>query len=620
MSDSPDLTKFQQRLEERRARERAEAVESVAHDEDLIPELVYERSDDDLEIDSVLDRIDIIDAYVKWCGKMVPSANVRRTEGIMISCPIPGHVDADPSAWINTDKQVWFCGGCQEGGDKYDIAAYWLGYPVPDYKVGVNFHLLRERMATDFGYTKREHHDGSSTYVAPVEEPAKEEAMAPVEAPTADVISIYDDDDSEEEIIMPGLDWRPVVPPNTFLDAYMKATVVDDVPEEYHFFHGLMALGFALGRDVSLFDSVPVYANLFVCTLGRSGTGKSKARYHLERLLEQALPHDWSNFASKGVRRVSSPGSAENLIYQFSKPVEDPTNPKVIAWYAPVRGLIDFNELSGLIGRTNRQGSVMKPTMMQFYDMDTRVETSSMTHGTKRAENPFASALTTTQPKALRSLLTSVDDASGFLNRWIFVPGTSKRRFSVGGVQVDMKPAVRPLEDILGWASTFGAEQIEWSEMALKRWDEFFQTVIERDKKSSGNDLIVRIDLTLKKLMLLFGANRKEKTLSEQSVLDAIHCYGYLKAAYGIPEAQIGNTLTNEIAEALKYQITRINKRNGGKGASVREINQGLRRRKYPPKMINDVLEALIKLDAIEVVVVTAGKVGRPTKKYRHVS
>lgn len=622
MSQTPDVSKFQQRLEERRAREEAEAKAAAAEstfDADLVPDSAYERSEDDLEIDAALEHIDIVEAYIRWCGKMIPVVRGAQREGVRISCPIPGHVDSKPSAWINLDKQVWHCGACEQGGDKFDIAAYWLGFPVPGYKEGANFHKLRERMASDFGYVRREHHDGSVTYTPPSPEPVEEPSTPQPEPPTAEVVKIYDDNDMSEEIEMPSLDWRPVTPANTFLDAYMKATVIDDVPEEYHFFHALLALGFALGRDVSLFDSVPVYGNLFICTLGRSGTGKSKARYHLNRLLERALPHDWNNPSSKGIRRVSSPGSAENLIFQFSKPIEDPTNPKVIAYYAPVRGMIDFNELSSLISRTNRQGSAMKPTMMQFYDMEDRVETSSMTHGTKRADHPFASALTTSQPKALRTLLTVADDASGFLNRWVFVPGSEKRRFSVGGIQVDMDSCVAPLEDIIGWAATFGSEQIEWSEEALARWDDFFQRVIERDKKASDGDLVVRIDLTLKKLMLLFAANRKEKTLSEQSVLDAIHCYGYLKAAYGVPEGQIGNTLTNEVCESLLYQIDRISKRNGGKGATVREINQGIRRRKYPPKLINDCLEALMKLDSIDLIT-SQGGVGRPTKRYKRVS
>lgn len=624
MTDSPDLSKFQRRLAERRAREERERLaaeeSSIFHPDDLVPEHVFERSEADQEIDRIIDGIDIVDSYRRWCGKMIPVVRGGQTEGIKISCPIPGHVDSDPSAWINLDKQTWFCGGCQVGGDKYDIAAYSFGMPVPGYKEGQTFHQLREKMATDFGYHIQRHPGGSVTVTAPIIEPEEETVTEPVEPPSADVIKIYDDVELEAEIEIPTLDWRPVVPKDTFLDAYMKATVVDDVPEEYHLFHGLIALGFALGRDVSLFDAVPVYGNLFVCTLGRSGTGKSKARYHLDKLLASALPHDWTNPNSKGVRRVSAPGSAENLIFQFSKPVEDPSNPKVTAYYAAVRGLIDFNELSSLLARTNRQGSAMKPTLMQFYDMEDVVATSSMTHGEKKAERPFASALTTTQPRALRTLLSNADDASGFLNRWVFVPGKEKVRFSVGGIKVDTSAAIKPLQKVAAWAATFGAEQIEWSEEALVTWDHFFQTVVERDKKASDNDLIVRLDLTMKKLMLLFAANRLEKTLSEQSVLDAIHCYGFLKASYGIPEAQIGNTLTNEVTEAILFQIDAVSKRNGGKGATIREIARNLQRRKYPPKMLNDAIDALMKLDMIEVETHKAGQVGRPTKRYKRVS
>src|SRR5687768_1442359 len=101
-------------------------------------------------MDQVLEKISVIDAYNRWCRKMVPVVKGNQREGIKISCPIPGHTDNNPSAWISIDKQTWFCGGCQVGGDKYDIAAYWLGFPVPGYKDGSEFHKLRERMASDF--------------------------------------------------------------------------------------------------------------------------------------------------------------------------------------------------------------------------------------------------------------------------------------------------------------------------------------------------------------------------------------------------------------------------------------------------------------------------------------
>ena len=624
MSTGPDLTKFQQRLAERRAREaEAKAAEEAAKpsfDADLIPETTYERSDEQLQMDQVIADIDIIDAYRRWCGKMTPDVRGPQREGIKISCPIPGHRDVDPSAWINLDKQTWFCGGCQEGGDKFDIAAYGLGYPVPGYKDGAEFHKLREAMARDFGYTITKHAGGTVTITAPIVEPEeKSEEVDSVrpEPPSADVVLLRDEDD-DEAFDVPSLDWRPIVPPQTFLDEYMKATIVDDVPEEYHFFHGLVALGFALGRDLSLFDSIPVYGNLFICTLGRSGTGKSKARRHLDQLLTRALPYDRSSSISRGVLKVSAPGSAESLVYNFMKPEEDPTNPKKIVGYNPVRGLIDFNELSALISRTRRQGSALTPALMQFYDMEDVISTHSMTTGNKEAHKPFASALTTTQPKSLRGLIDATDDSSGFLNRWLFIPGKEKRRFSVGGVQVDVSPCVAPLQAVQVWATTFGREQMEWSEEAYLAFDRFFQEVLEPERRKAQNDLLIRIDLTLKKLILLLGANKGERIVSEQTVLDALYCYPYLKASYGIPEAQIGNTVNNEIAEAVISVVRKFEEKHK-RGASLRDISRALARKKYDRKRLNDVIDTLVKLDQIEIETTKVGNVGRPTKRFKYV-
>lgn len=613
----PDLSTFQRKLEERRAAERAakEAAAGPPVDPDLIPEDPYVRSDKDKAMDEVIAKIDIIDAYTRWCGKMVPTVRSGQREGIKISCPIPGHRDENPSAWINLDEQVWFCGGCQIGGDAHDLAAYYYGYPAPGYKEGATFHELREKMALDFGFTFTALPGGAVEVTPPISEEPVSTFTGTSE--DAEVLDLYDD--SDIDIWTPSLDWHPVVSEGTFIHEYMQASIVDDVPEEYHLFHALLALGFALGRDVRLHDLVPVYGNLFVCTLGRSGIGKSKARYHLNTLLAKALPHDWSDEYSKGVRRIGSPGSAEVLIHNFQKPVMDPTEPKKISHYAPVRGMIDFNELSSLVGRTNRQGSVLTPTLMAFYDMETVVETSSMTHGAKMAYEPYASALTTTQTRALRSLLTQSDDTAGFLNRWVFVPGTEKKRFAIGGARVDMSPAVGPLQDILGWAGSFSYDKfVIWSPEAEKMFTDFFHTRIELDKAKASNDLLVRIDLLMKKLILLFTANEHAQVVDVRHVEYAIHCYPYLTSSYAIPGSQIGNTLQSEISEAI-LSYTRRAKEKGSRPLTLNEISKFLKGRKYPLDMMLKTCDTLVKLGYLQIETSRPGSIGRPTTRYRYV-
>lgn len=610
------LSKFQQKLKEREAQKAAEAAaaKQPEFDADLVPEDEFKRSEEDINFDNIVDGIDIIDAYRRWCGKMEPEVKGNQRESIKISCPKPDHRDSNPSAWINLDKQVWFCGTCQEGGDAHTIAAFHFGYG-DDYQAKGKFHELRVKMAEDFGYKVTRLPGGATEVIAPtvVEEEPRSEV---VESEDAEIVDLYDD--SDINVILPGFDWRPIVPANTFLDSYMKATTVDDVPEEYHFFHAMLAIGFALGRDVRLADLIPVYANLFICTLGRSGAGKSKARYHLDQLLNKALPHDWTDPASKGIRKISSPGSAEVLIHNFQKPVTDPSDPKKILYYAPVRGMIDFNEFSSLIGRAGRQGSVLAPTLMQFYDMENEVSTSSMTTGAKVATEPFASLLTTTQPKALRNLFSRSDDVSGFLNRYLFVPGTEKKRFAIGGVRVDIDPAVDPLEKILGWAGSFRSDDfVEWSPEAAQIFTAFFHDRIEPDKKVSEHDLITRIDLLMKKLILLFSANMHDKIVQPYAVEAAIYLYQYIWDSYQIPAGQLGNSMTNEVSEAVLHQARLAHAR--GVGVSLPELAKRLKRRGYPNKMLLDTVDQLTKLGLLKIEQTRSGSVGRPTTRYHYV-
>ena len=631
----PEETKFQRAVREKREREarqaaaKAEAEKATAFETDLVPEAQYERSDEDVEIDKIIDNIDILDAYRRWCGKSNPQPRVGQTEGIKVSCPKPNHPDKDPSAWINTDKQTWFCGGCQEGGSVTDMAAVIFGIGTK----GADFHKLRQKMAEEYGYTfTRTPGSVKPVITAPEPEPTKPQLSVVSDKPDiagqevsdspdssleqdsdeADVIEMFDDMDN---ISWPTLDWRSIVAPDTFLWSYMRATEIDDVAEEYHLWNGLIALGLSLGRDVRLADLLPVYGNLFICTLGHSGSGKSKARGHLDRLLGLALPYDHADIGSKGARRVATPGSAEVLIHNFSKPIIDPSDFKTIIGYAPVRGIVDFNELSALTGRTSRIGNVLKPTLMQLYDVEDRVTTASLTHGTKEAHYPFVSALTTTQPRAVRHLLTQGDADSGFLNRWVFVSGTDKQKIAIGGAIIDVKPPADKLSEVFGWAGTKTRSPIQWSRDAAELFTKFFHSDIEPDKKADSSGLLVRLDLLMKKLILLMNSNQMFDEVQVESVERVIEMYGYLKSCYGILEARVGSTLAQEIHD-LVYMYVQM-RTDKGKPPSLRDISKNFTRRKWPLDLLIKTIGYMTTLGEIEEFKTTG--VGRPTVRYRNV-
>lgn len=651
-----DRAKLDAILAERRAKKAAEEAAKKAaeapptpsfdFDDDLVPAEEYERSEEDREMDRIIAGIGILEAYARWCGKSQPKVKRGSTDGIHVSCPVPGHVDRNPSAWVNIEKNTWFCGACQIGGDAHDIAAYHYGYPVPGYKEGALFHKLRKQMAEDFGYIFYTHPGGVTEIIEPEPEDVKSDTTDKSDkADTSDtpppVLSIVpseptiiatdsSDDatearvfelwsDESDEIDIPSLDWRSILPEDTFLRTYMNCTIPDLLTEEFHFWNAMVALGFALGRDAGIAGNPPIYGNLFVCILADTGSGKTRSQIHLRNLMKIVLPYDHEDEKNKGVKRVNSPGSGEVLIQHFMKPVYDPANPKRIAYYAPVKGLITYSELSGLAARRSRVGSSIDQTLIDLHDGFMEVESSAITTGVKIAEDVFASAITSTQPRALNELVQRRDVDSGFINRWVFVTGPEKQRPAIDKVIVDITPAIKPLERIKGWAGVLAStgEHITWHPEAEAMMDDFYIHTI-RPAQKIGGDLFARLDLLMKKIALLLSANKLEKEISPQTMTEAISMYDYLMRCYGIPSAQIGNTLQYEISEAILNFARKQFERDKG-AVTLRQINRALSRRKYPNDLLLKCCDNLVKLGQLEILPTRKGSVGRPTVRYQYV-
>lgn len=623
------LTKFELKLREKRAAEaaaaaRKETAQRVSSagpvwDDDLIPGSDTSRTDTDKELDRILGSIGIIEAYHRWCGKMKVDGRRRTVEGIKVSCPIPGHADSNPSAWINTDKNLWNCGRCGQGGDVYDLAAFHYGFKVPGYKEGGNFLELRYKMAGSYGYTFMTPpglnkpimippESAKAAMGPPVVVPKLNEPEPPDDADTAQVIAMIDDDEPDQ---VTTLDWRKLVASDTFLDKYMHLCIEDDAPEEYHFWNGILALGLAVGRDVVLSDQKPVLANLFLCLLGPTGDRKSRSHAHVDDLLYKAMPYRIEDVGGKGVDIIDSPASAEALIAAYVNPIYDPTDPKRIAGYAPVKGLIKFDELSSLVGRASRKGNVLKPTLMSFYDGSRVISTMSMTHGKKKAENPFGSLFTTTQPKALKTLLREEDASSGFLNRIVFATGTSKKLVAIGGKKIDITPAVLPLQEVQGWAG-FG-RMVLWSDDAIKTFTEFFHDVLHPAQQEDETGLLNRMDLLAKKMILLLCINEHTTLVTADMVEKVIGMFPYLTAAYGVPAAHIGSTVNSEVRDELMRHIDSHTKKSGG--ITMRRLMANLKRKNYPLEVVSKTIKYLTDLGFIEVQ--ASQGVGRPTVKYR---
>jgi len=610
----------------------------------LLPDLGgRELTDDEKALDNLVDGITFVQAYNKWIGKM--QAVQTKEDGNVISCPLPDHADPPPNynAWFKSDG-TWFCGKCYEGGDIHDLAAIAFGYPRPGYRDREYFPKLRLQMAESFGYRTKEVAGGKISWIeeeAPQvpQTPPPTVPQPPVQADTqaadagnpadaediedgepGNVAYLYADEEDLEVVNYPTIDWKKIVPQDTFVYEYMKACTNDDSPEEYHFWHALLALGLVVGRKVTLDDTRPVYGNFLLCILGATGTGKSRSRGHLDHVLRESAPYREDGTATSGVKIVPVPSSGEYLVHQFQYEGKDPINNKTSLGFQPVTGIVDFDEMSALLARANRMGSSLKPTIMQLADASNSVRIGGLQRGDFIAHQPFCSITASTQPKAIRTLLSRTDTGSGFLNRWIFAGGPSKQIEVLGGarsdIRINLDQAVVKLNEVRGWGSF--ERSIEMEDDAYEFYSAFFRTNIEPTKLKDETDLLKRIDLFTKKMMLLLTINLKKEKVPLEVVKAVRILFQYVIDCYAILNENIGITVMQDVMTEVQRHIERHQSRTG-RGCTPSDLVRYTKRKNYSLEQIKKALDVMTSLDIIELDKPPEGKIvkGRPAIRYK---
>lgn len=628
------------------AKEAAEAAARAEQEQfaEFVPDpgSTGSRTDEDLEMDRVIDAIDILLAYKKWCAKSQPMPRQGQRESIKVSCPWPGHQDTNPTASLNLDKDVFMCHGvCEKGGDKYDLAAIRFGFDLGTYKQGENFHKLRRAMAASLGYVfTRTAGSVEYTVEAPekidetpdVEPVAELEPVAEDKAPVAAVVSplavvtpiLGDEDETDDDFFYKQailVDYEKFIKRDTFLDIWMRTLRIDDAPDDFHFWHGMLALGFAAGKDVRLVDKKgTVYGNLNICLVAPSGSGKSRSKRHLDELLLTAgMNFDANNEPPTGVKKIGGANSGEMLIKYFEHWwCPDPSDPKKMA-LAPVKGLIEFSEFSTIAAIASRRGSTLEQAIMKIFDCEAEVSSASLTTGEKKAREPFGSIITTVQPRALKRLVNQTALDNGFANRFLFASGLPKQVVEFGGDMPDITPAVEPFEYIKGWCLSMkhaGGIPIHLTDESKAFANEFFIKNIHPVQGTDETGLLTRIVLTMKKMILLNAINEKCEGVTPEMLERTFSILPYLLRAAGASSAHIGESKDQEIVRNILEAVARHAKQNPGKGVSTDEIRKMYKRKKYEIKDVNIALENLAKIGELEKVESQRGP-GRPTVRYR---
>lgn len=373
------------------------------------------------------------------------------------------------------------------------------------------------------------------------------------------VIGSEDDDETGpvDNIPIPYLPWREILALNpnqdTFMHRYCNITSADTVPDEFNFFNSLLAVGMALGNKVTSPDQQTLSMNLGVCLVVQSGGGKSRSIRHLTTVLQAADPYN----ETTGSRIITSPNSGQYLVHSFCK-VELLDDGSFVS--VPVKGLVHFDELSEMMKASGNMGSILKDKVHALLDHNSTVEYASLAQKRMVAIDPFASVITATQTGKLKELLTREDATAGFLNRFLFVLGNAKRQISRGKVQVDLTPAVEALRNMR--VRYYLTESLDWSFEADDYFDSMFHNQIEVMKKFDRKDMLTRLDLNIKRLIIIFAANDHAKQVEVHHVKMAELLLDYLVKCYGGVIARIVETKTNEMGDWLLKRIATLESRN----------------------------------------------------------
>lgn len=195
-----------------------------------------------------------------------------------------------------------------------------------------------------------------------------------------------------------------------------------EAPDAFHLGVALTIFGSMLGRSVYASFGKRLHANLFTLLLGDSGSSRKDTAISCGITLLKTTYNTTSEIAvtghkastvmvGSGVKVATDISSGEGLISTLKD------NPNVLMY---------LSEFSRLMGNVGRQGTrTIAPVLMEAFDTPDSLSNLAKLNPVE-AKEPYLSILAATQPLILEQLMSEGDIHSGFINRWIIIPGKSE--------------------------------------------------------------------------------------------------------------------------------------------------------------------------------------------------
>lgn len=271
----------------------------------------------------------------------------------------------------------------------------------------------------------------------------------------------------------------------------------------------LVAFGCMIGRRIYFqVSETKHYANMFICTAGRSGASRKGTAWDIVQTVMTRCDEDFAN-----ERRKSGLTSGEGLIYAVRDEVTKKTpirkDGKIIGYddeiidagIADKRLLVVESEFGRTLKAMGREGNTLSSILRHAWDSGSL---DSLTKGNQnRATDAHVSMVAHVTGDEVSKLLTSIDAANGFANRFLWLSVQSTKCLP-RGAPIPPGAMARPIAAMVDAARKFRGviHTMVRDPLAEEYWDEVYRQLASERPGLIGSILARGQPITMRLAMI----------------------------------------------------------------------------------------------------------------------
>lgn len=293
--------------------------------------------------------------------------------------------------------------------------------------------------------------------------------------------------------------------------ALMEPTT--EAPDAFHVAAAISIIGSCIGKRVGLkHTSDKLYPNFYTLLIGPSG--RSRKDTAIRRMIDmfymappRGQPLVVTEVPFRIVRDISS---SEGLIALLRK------KPNLLLYTS------EFSKVMSNAGRESTKS--IGPTLIEAFDTPPSLQNNTKANVENdqepmEAKNPFVSVISTVQPEILAEIIGSQMQYSGFLNRWLMVPGDGKGA-RPNPPQVNEKDAWRLIKRAMDAIRKYDeGTLLEFDAGAEDVWADWYVSSYPTGRESAQEDAMgIRRGTMVKKIALVHAVIEGSRTITAQHI------------------------------------------------------------------------------------------------------